>query len=112
MTAKRNDTSTAMRAGMARPSQRKKPAAVEPEPPAPVVVEDQAVKDEPKKPPMSKYTALLDPDAAASFDELALFARRATGTRVDKSALLRAMIRLTADDASLREQVITEATKD
>lgn len=56
----------------------------------------------------SKYTALLDPTTAAAFDELALAARRALGRKVDKSQLMRALIMLTADDASLRDQMIEQ----
>lgn len=55
---------------------------------------------------MSKYTALLDDATAVAFDELALIARRKLGRRVDKSQLIRALILLAADDASLRDQVI------
>jgi hypothetical protein len=60
---------------------------------------------------MSKYTALLDAETAAAFDELALTARRRTGKKVDKSAILRVLILLTADDASLRDQVFDELAK-
>jgi hypothetical protein len=56
----------------------------------------------------SKYTALLDGETAAAFDELALKARRVLGRRVEKSELIRVMIMLAADDASLRDQVIAE----
>lgn len=55
---------------------------------------------------MSKYTALLDSDTAEAFDELALRARRIKGRRVEKSEIVRALIMLAADDASLRDQVI------
>jgi len=57
---------------------------------------------------MSKYTALLDVETATAFDELALRARRATGRRVEKSEILRALITLAADDASLRDQIIAQ----
>jgi hypothetical protein len=60
------------------------------------------------KPVTSKYTALLDAETAAVFDELALIARRKLGRKVDKSELVRALIMLAADDGSLREQVIGE----
>ena len=63
------------------------------------------------KPVLSKYTALLDADTATEFDGLALAARRKLGRKVDKSALMRALIRLAADDASLRDQVINEVGK-
>jgi hypothetical protein len=59
-------------------------------------------------PPTSKYTANLDADTAAEFDGLALTARRKLGRRVDKSDILKTLIHLAADDASLREQLIAE----
>jgi predicted transcriptional regulator len=55
---------------------------------------------------MSKYTALLDSETAEAFDELALRARRAKGRRVEKAEIVRALIMLAADDASLRDQII------
>jgi hypothetical protein len=62
-----------------------------------------------RTPPLtSKYTANLDADTAAEFDGLALTARRKLGRRVDKSDILKTLIHLAADDASLREQLITE----
>jgi hypothetical protein len=86
-------------------------------PPAPVTADEPASSTEPiqaapePKPVMSKYTALLDADTAAEFDGLALMARRKLGRRVDKSEIVRALIRLAADDASLRDQVISEVEK-
>jgi hypothetical protein len=59
-------------------------------------------------PPTSKYTANLDADTAAEFDGLALTARRKLGRRVDKSDILKTLIHLAADDASLRDQLIAE----
>lgn len=56
----------------------------------------------------SKYTALLDAETAAAFDELALKARRALGHKVEKSEIMRVLIMLAADDASLRDQVVSE----
>jgi hypothetical protein len=56
----------------------------------------------------SKYTANLDADTAAEFDGLALTARRKLGRRVDKSDILKTLIHLAADDASLRDQLITQ----
>jgi hypothetical protein len=61
---------------------------------------------------MSKYTALLDPETAEAFDELALRARRVKGRRVEKSEIVRALIMLAADDASLRDQVIGQLPDD
>lgn len=54
---------------------------------------------------LSKYTALLDGETAAAFDELALMARRKLGRKVDKSKLLRALILMAADDAAVRDQM-------
>jgi len=59
----------------------------------------------------TKYTANLDADTATEFDALALVARRKLGRRVDKSEIMKALIRLAADDASLRDQVISEVEK-
>jgi hypothetical protein len=59
----------------------------------------------------SKFTANLDADTAAEFDGLALAARRKLGRRVDKLDILKALIRLAADDASLRDQIISEVEK-
>ncbi|MCT2548684.1 hypothetical protein [Streptomyces atratus] len=42
----------------------------------------------------SKYTLLLDPQDALTLDELALQMRRRTGRRIEKSEILRALIRL------------------
>lgn len=56
------------------------------------------------KPRTTKYTANLDEVTALAFDGLALNARRAKGRPVDKSELLRVLVLLAADDASLRDQ--------
>lgn len=45
-------------------------------------------------PKPSKYTLLLDQDDALTLDQLALDLRRRTGRAVDKSEILRALIRL------------------
>jgi hypothetical protein len=55
-----------------------------------------------------KYTALLDLDTADAFDELAKVAQRRTGKTVGKAEIMRALIMLAADDASLREQLMAE----
>ena len=55
---------------------------------------------------MSKYTAMLDVETATAFDELALCARRVKGRKVEKSEIVRVLIMLASDDASLRDQVI------
>ena len=56
----------------------------------------------------TKYTATLDDETAVAFDELALVARRKLGRLVDKSELLRALVLLASDDASLREEIISK----
>jgi hypothetical protein len=59
-------------------------------------------------PPPSKFTVLLDPDAAADFDQLALDIRRLLGRRVSKGNLIRALIALAAADPTLRDQLLRE----
>ncbi len=59
-------------------------------------------------PPPSKFTVLLEPDAAADFDQLALDIRRLLGRRVSKGNLVRALIALAAADPTLRDQLIDE----
>jgi hypothetical protein len=59
-------------------------------------------------PPPSKFTVLLDPDAAADFDQLAVDIRRLLGRRVSKGDLVRALIALAAADPTLRNQLIDE----
>jgi hypothetical protein len=59
-------------------------------------------------PPPSKFTVLLDPDAAADFDQLALDIRRLLGRRVSKGDLVRALIALAAADLTLRDQLLDE----
>ncbi|MGH3685898.1 MAG: hypothetical protein ACRDSM_12730 [Pseudonocardiaceae bacterium] len=51
---------------------------------------------------------MLEPDAAADFDELALDIRRLLGRRVSKGNLVRALIALAAADPTLRDQLIDE----
>lgn len=58
--------------------------------------------------PPSKFTVLLEPDAAADFDELALDIRRLLGRRVSKGDLVRALIALAADDHTLRDQLLQQ----
>ncbi len=58
-----------------------------------------------------KYTALLDLDTADAFDELAKVARRRTGKTVGKAEVMRVLIMLAADDASVREQLMAELEK-
>jgi len=59
-------------------------------------------------PPPSKFTVLLDPDAAIGFDQLALDTRRLLGRRVTKGDLVRALIALAAADHTLRDQLLNE----
>lgn len=119
MTAERQDGTTAprrrasqRRGGLraaatatapARPPADPTPDAIEPTPapaPSPARVTEKART--------TKYTALLDDATGVAFDELALMARRKLGRRIDKSQLMRALILLAADDASLRDQVIDQ----
>lgn len=58
--------------------------------------------------PPSKFTVLLDPDAAIGFDQLALDIRRLLGRRVSKGDLVRALIALAAADPALRAQLLDE----
>jgi hypothetical protein len=60
---------------------------------------------------MTKYTALLDLDTADAFDGLARAARRHTGKTVGKAEIMRALILLAADDATLRQQVLDQLAK-
>lgn len=59
-------------------------------------------------PPPSKFTVLLDPDAAIGFDQLAVDIRRLLGRRVTKGDLVRALIALAAADLTLRDQLLNE----
>jgi hypothetical protein len=59
-------------------------------------------------PPPSKFTVLLEPNAAADFDQLALDIRRLLGRRVSKGDLVRALIALAAADLTLRDQLLNE----
>jgi hypothetical protein len=58
--------------------------------------------------PPSKFTVLLEPDAAADFDQLALDIRRLLGRRVSKGDLVRALIALAVAEPTLRGQLIDE----
>ncbi|MFJ1561302.1 hypothetical protein [Streptomyces mirabilis] len=53
----------------------------------------------------SKYTLLLDQDDALTLDQLALTLRRRTGRPVDKSEILRALIRLADADGRVADDV-------
>ncbi|HET9257475.1 MAG TPA: hypothetical protein VFO16_20055 [Pseudonocardiaceae bacterium] len=58
--------------------------------------------------PPSKFTVLLEPAAAADFDQLALDIRRLLGRRVSKGDLVRALIALAVAEPTLRDQLIDE----
>lgn len=87
------------------------PTAVVPEVATPtpgvLVPEGEAAADE----VMSKYTVNLDGETAAMFDHLALIARRKLGRRVEKSKMIRALIRMANADTALREQMLDEIGK-
>jgi len=59
-------------------------------------------------PAPSKFTVLLDSDAAIGFDQLALDIRRLLGRRVSKGDLVRALIALAAADLTLRGLLLEE----
>ncbi|MBY6307894.1 hypothetical protein [Streptomyces clavuligerus] len=54
-------------------------------------------------PKPSKYTLLLDQDDALTLDQLALTLRRRTGRPVDKSEILRTLIRIADQDDRVTE---------
>lgn len=108
MTARRNDTGTAMRRGFSRPTAR---TVAPPTSPAETTTEPAPAPATKDKPPMTKYTALLDLDTAEAFDGLAVAARRHTGKTVGKAEIMRALILLAADDAALRAQVLDQLRK-
>ncbi|WP_078960709.1 ParA family protein [Streptomyces sp. NRRL WC-3618] len=64
-----------------------------------------AVPAQQESPKPSKYTLLLDQDDALTLDQLALTLRRRTGRPVDKSEILRALIRLAAADDQVAEHL-------
>ena len=77
--------------------------------PAAAVASHGALRPAPAEaPPLSKFTVLLDPDAAIGFDQLALDIRRLLGRRVSKGDLIRALIALAAADLTLRDQLLNE----
>jgi hypothetical protein len=83
--------------------------------PVPVAVaEPVAAPPQPREVPAvrparggSKYTAVLDDDTRDAFEHLARVARRRLGRHVDRIEVLSALVLLAADDASLRDQVVT-----
>lgn len=60
------------------------------------------------RPEGSKFTVVLSPADAAMFDQLALDVRRELGRRVVKGDLVRTLVALAADDATLRAQLVAE----
>lgn len=64
-----------------------------------------AVPEQPAPAKPSKYTLLLDQDDALTLDQLALALRRRTGRAVDKSEILRALIRLADQDDRVTDTV-------
>jgi hypothetical protein len=77
--------------------------------PAAAAASDSASPPAPAEAPLpSKFTVLLDPDAAIGFDQLALDIRRLLGRRVTKGDLVRALIALAATDLTLRDQLLSE----
>lgn len=56
----------------------------------------------------SKFTVLFEQAEAADFDGLQLAVRRQLAQRVDKAAIVRALVALAADDLTLREQLVEE----
>lgn len=65
-------------------------------PAGPARTRRDAPERKPEEPePRSKYTLLLASSDALTLDELALRLRRRTGRRVEKSEIMRALVRLT-----------------
>lgn len=74
----------------------------------------EAVVDSESPARLSKFTVQLDRRHAEDFDAVVLGARRALGRRVDKSEVVRVLIRLLIADANLRAEVhqhLAEAPK-
>ncbi|MGH3946956.1 MAG: hypothetical protein ACRDSI_18240 [Pseudonocardiaceae bacterium] len=77
--------------------------------PAAAAASDNASTPTPAEaPPPSKFTVLLDHDAAADFDQLALDIRRLIGRRVSKGHLVRALLALATAEPTLRDQLVNE----
>ena len=58
--------------------------------------------------PPSKFTVLLENQAAADFDQLALDIRRLLGRRVSKGELVRALIAQASQDRVLRDTLVDQ----
>jgi hypothetical protein len=56
----------------------------------------------------AKFTVLLSLEDAAVFDELAVKVRRLTGRRVTKGEIVRTLVALASDDATLRHDLAAE----
>lgn len=91
--------------GLDAPSQAPKTAAATSTRSKPTPVEKPAEKP-------SKYTVLLSDSDALMWDELAVTLRRDLGRRVDKSAIVRALVYLAAEDESLRLQLAETLTRE
>jgi hypothetical protein len=75
---------------------------------SPAVAHSASMPTPAEVPPPSKFTVLLEADAAADFDQLALDIRRLLGRRVSKGDLVRALIALAAANLALRDQLLDE----
>jgi hypothetical protein len=108
----------AQRAGVAREAFRRTKAAAaaspasaaaEPTPLQPAPAARAAQGDVPTR---SKYTLLLSESDALMWDQLATQMRRDLHRRVDKSAIVRALVYLASEDADLRRQVAEQIAQD
>lgn len=54
----------------------------------------------------TKFTLLMDAADAAAFDDLHLRIKRETGSRINKSDVVRALLALATGDSTLRSQVV------
>lgn len=80
----------------------KTPAPVEPSS-APKPKDPSPVTAKADRP--NKYTLLLSDDDALMWDQLAMTLRRDLGRKIDKSAMLRALVYLAAEDEDLRREL-------
>ena len=114
MTARERPSKTAesMRRGFKSVASSNQSPEIIPEPAAEVATTEHTTvaKRQPawQRKGMTRYTLNLDKESYRVFDGLMFAARRQLGGRVDKSELIRALLLLAADDASLREQVIQQ----
>lgn len=59
----------------------------------------------------SKYTLLLEPDAAKLFDQMSSAGYDVVGRKVTKSKLIRAVLELMNEDDDLRDAILRRAVK-